>query len=254
MTTATEDGVRATEDNKRGAGVGGDETVGVTPATTTTPFHRGAPATVGVPTFIVGSVALGLHLINYVPSAGTSIAIIFAATGVGQLLACLWGIGLGESVVASIFGIFTGFWLCYAVLVLGLAHNWFGITKSDVTHTVALFLISWIVVVGLLLLRDAPSAPRLQRHLHPHRRGPGAGPHRYYHQLAGDAEGGRCRGVRLRRNRCAGLPRRHVASLRRPTDQAKLGRPVHPRPVTRVKSKGRGPMRCRLDQAKAVAS
>jgi uncharacterized protein len=129
-----------------------DETVGIAPATTTTPFHRGAPAAVGVPSFIVGSVALGLHLINYVPSVGTGVAIIFAATGIGQLIACFWSIGLGESVVASIFGIFSGFWLSYAVLVLGLVNNWFGLSKSDVTHTVALFLISWIVVVGLLLL------------------------------------------------------------------------------------------------------
>jgi len=78
------------------------------------------------------------------------VAIILAATGIGQLIAWFWSIGLGESVVASIFGIFSGFWLSYAVL--GLLHNWFGLSKSDVTHTVALFLISWIVVVGLLLL------------------------------------------------------------------------------------------------------
>jgi len=129
-----------------------DEAAGVGPVTTTTPFHRGAPAAVGVPTFIVGSVALGLHLINYVPSIGTAVAIILVATGIFQLISCVWAIGLGESVVASIFAIFGGFWLSYGVLVLGLVHNWFGLTKSDVTHTVVLFQVSWIVVVGLLLL------------------------------------------------------------------------------------------------------
>ena len=50
----------------------------------------GDPAIVGVPTFVVGSVMLGLALINYAPAAGGALPIIILATGIGQLLATVW--------------------------------------------------------------------------------------------------------------------------------------------------------------------
>ncbi|MEV0055201.1 GPR1/FUN34/YaaH family transporter [Saccharopolyspora shandongensis] len=114
----------------------------------------GDPATVGVPTFIVGSIALGLTLVGYVPSAavGAPVAIILAATGIGQLVAAVWAAGIGQSAVASIFGIFTGFWLSYGILVLGLSHDWFNVPSYSATTTQALFLISWSVIVALLTL------------------------------------------------------------------------------------------------------
>ncbi|MFC6063328.1 GPR1/FUN34/YaaH family transporter [Streptomyces ochraceiscleroticus] len=114
----------------------------------------GDPALIGVPTFIVGSIALGLTLIGYVPAdaVGAPVTIILAATAIGQLIAALWAAALGQSAVAAIFGIFTGFWLSYAVLVLGLLHNWFGITPKAATGAQALFLISWLATVVLLTL------------------------------------------------------------------------------------------------------
>jgi succinate-acetate transporter protein len=54
--------------------------------------------------------------------------------------------------VASVFGIFTGFWWSYAVLVLGLTHNWFGVTAAAATSTQGLFLISWLVIIVMLTL------------------------------------------------------------------------------------------------------
>lgn len=124
------------------------------PTAISTPFHKGSPAAVGVPTFVVGSIALGLVLVGYVPAdaVGASMPIVFAATGIGQLVACVWGIALGDTVTASIFGIFSGFWLSYAGLVLGLTHNWFGITAKAAMHTQALFLVSWLVVVVVLTM------------------------------------------------------------------------------------------------------
>jgi succinate-acetate transporter protein len=38
------------------------------------------------------------------------------------------------------------------VLVLGLNHNWFAIPAEDVTRSVALFQISWAVVMAALML------------------------------------------------------------------------------------------------------
>jgi len=110
----------------------------------------GDPAILGVPTFVVGSVMLGLALINYAPAAGGALPIIIAATGVGQLLATVWSAALGQSAVAAVFGVFGGFWLSYAALLIGLTHGWWGVTPAATVHTVAAFLISWIVIIGVL--------------------------------------------------------------------------------------------------------
>ena len=114
----------------------------------------GDPAIVGVPTFVVGSVALGLTLVGYVPAAsqGAALPIIILATGVGQWLCTIWSAALGQSGVASIFAIFGGFWLSYAALLLGLDHRWWAVAPADVVHTVATFLISWLVIIGVLML------------------------------------------------------------------------------------------------------
>ncbi|MCG3752555.1 MULTISPECIES: GPR1/FUN34/YaaH family transporter [unclassified Amycolatopsis] len=115
---------------------------------------EGDPALIGVPTFIVGATALGLVLTGYVPAGavGASIAIILPATGLGQLVAAVWAAAQGQSAVASVFGIFAGFWLSYAVLVLGLTHNWFGIPADAAVSTQGLFLTAWLVMIVLLTL------------------------------------------------------------------------------------------------------
>jgi succinate-acetate transporter protein len=115
-------------------------------------FLAGNPAAVGLPSFIVGSVALALVLVGYVPASavGASLPIIAAATGLGLTISTGWAAATGQSAVASIFGIFSGFWLSYAVLVLGLTHNWFAITPAAAVHTQGLFLITWLVVIVML--------------------------------------------------------------------------------------------------------
>ena len=117
-------------------------------------FFAGDPAAVGVPVFVAGSVALALVLIGYVPATagGASIPIIAAATGVGLTVTTIWSAAVGKTVLACIFGIFAGFWLSYAALVLGLTHGWYGISTSATVHTQALFLITWLVILGLLTL------------------------------------------------------------------------------------------------------
>ena len=114
----------------------------------------GDPSMLGLPTFIVGSVALGLVLVGVVPATavGASLPIILAATSIGLFIATIWSAAIGQSAVASIFGIFAGFWLSYAVLVLGLIRGWFGITLLAVNSTQELFLISWLVIITVLTL------------------------------------------------------------------------------------------------------
>jgi uncharacterized protein len=116
------------------------------------PFLAGNPAAVGVPVFVAGSVALALVLVGYVPATavGASIPIIGAATGLGLTISTVWAAAAGQSAVASIFGIFAGFWLSYAALVLGLTHNWFAIGAAAAVHTQGLFLITWLVILLML--------------------------------------------------------------------------------------------------------
>src|SRR6201985_2696449 len=114
----------------------------------------GAPAMLGLSSFIVGSVALGLGLVGVVPVGvlGAPLAIILSATALGLLLAAVWAAAVGQSAVAAVFGIFGTFWLSYGVLVLGLDHNWFAIPTTAVLATVKLFLVAWLVAIIMLTL------------------------------------------------------------------------------------------------------
>jgi uncharacterized protein len=114
----------------------------------------GDPSILGLGSFIVGSVALGLALVGVVPAGvlGAPLAIILSATALGLLMATIWAAAVGQSAVAAIFGIFGTFWLSYAVLVLGLDHNWFAITATAILATVKLFLIAWLVAIVMLTL------------------------------------------------------------------------------------------------------
>lgn len=127
----------------------------VTPAEQHAPgLLAGDPGLLGLPSFIVGAVALGLVQIGVVPTgmSGASLPIILAATSIGLLIATIWAAVLGQSAVAGVYGIFTGFFLSYAVLVLGLVHNWFGITPAAIADTQKLFVISWMVIVTVLVI------------------------------------------------------------------------------------------------------
>ena len=114
----------------------------------------GDPAMLGLGSFIVGSVALGLSLVGVVPAGvlGAPLAIILSATALGLLMATIWCAALGQSAVAAVFGIFGTFWLSYAVLVVALDHNWFAITPTAILDTVKLFLVSWLVAIVMLTL------------------------------------------------------------------------------------------------------
>jgi len=113
----------------------------------------GEPAIVGLPSFIVGAVALGMTLIGVVPTGmnGAAVpALLVAAAGV--TVASIWSAVIGQNASAGIYGIVSGYYWSYALLVLGLAHNWFGVTPAALADTQKLFVISWIVIVTMLVL------------------------------------------------------------------------------------------------------
>jgi uncharacterized protein len=114
----------------------------------------GDPLSLGLPSFIIGSVALGMVLIGFVSPLGTgaSLPIILAATALGLLVSTLWAIAVGQSAVALVLGVFGGFWLSYAFLILGLTHGWFGVGPADVKASTELFLTAWVVIFSMLTL------------------------------------------------------------------------------------------------------
>jgi succinate-acetate transporter protein len=114
----------------------------------------GDPQALGLPCFIAGSVSLGLALVGVVPAAavGAALPIILTATALGLFIATIWAAAVGQSAVASVFGIFAGFWLSYAVLVIGLTHGWFGIAPASAQAAQELFLVAWLVVMVMLTL------------------------------------------------------------------------------------------------------
>jgi uncharacterized protein len=118
------------------------------------PPQTGDPLMIGLPAFIVGSIALGLALVGYVPltALGAVLPVLLAATGFGLAIAAIWAAALGQSAVASVLAIFAGFWWSYSILVLGLTHNWFAIALVATGHAQGLFLICWLSVIVMLTL------------------------------------------------------------------------------------------------------
>jgi len=126
----------------------------VTPESAPTGPLTGDPTGLGLACFIMGAVTLGLALAGVVPARalGAPLAIILGATSVGLIITTVWAAALGQSAVATVFGIFAAFWLSYFLLVTALIRNWFAILAADVTATLELFLITWLVVVVMLTL------------------------------------------------------------------------------------------------------
>ena len=114
---------------------------------------------IGFPSFVVGAVTLGMVQIGIVPATavGASMPIVLAAA-VGMFLAAIWAARISESVSAGISSIVGGFFLSYALLVLGLTHNWYGIAPTAMADTQKIFVIGWMVIVTMLVL----AALRLQ--------------------------------------------------------------------------------------------
>lgn len=114
----------------------------------------GNPGALGLPTAIAG--ATGLVIVNAgwldAGATGATLSILMACTSIGLFIAAIWAAALGQSVSASIFGGFAGFYASYTALVLGLTHNWFGMTPQGAADAVQTWLVCWIVAFGVMTL------------------------------------------------------------------------------------------------------
>lgn len=87
----------------------------------------GDPLTLGLPVFAVASLALGMGLLGLPAGLHVVAPLIILTTGLFQLVVTIWAIFLGQSIVALIFGLFSGFWLTLGAVLIGTTHGWFGI-------------------------------------------------------------------------------------------------------------------------------
>lgn len=159
MTTVDDQGQGA----RAGAAPGSDPRSGEAPAHRADPAPdttaaAANPALVGVPTFVIGAVSLGLYLVGFTGSSTALVGmvpILFMCTGIGQLIATAWAVKTGAGPQAAIFGIFAGFWLSFAVLATALGNDWFGPTSTDTAVAAGAqetFLLSWLIGVVVLTL------------------------------------------------------------------------------------------------------
>lgn len=148
-----------TVDDQSGAHAASDTRRSAAPAAAEAEAAAANPALVGVPTFVIGTVALGLYLVAFTGESAYAavgmVPILFMCTGIGQLVACIWAVRTGAGPVAAIFAIFTGFWLSFALLVVGLGNDWFGATSTDTAAATAAqetFLLTWLIGIVVLVL------------------------------------------------------------------------------------------------------
>lgn len=118
------------------------------------------PALLGVPSFLAGAIPLGLFLLGYQASAtGGMLANIILVSGLGLLISTIWAINVGAGPVAAIFGVFTGFWLSFGLLVLGNTHGWFVPSGLEAEAALAAgtgatitYLIAWTIAILVLTI------------------------------------------------------------------------------------------------------
>jgi len=90
---------------------------------------------------------VGLALVGVVPAGavGGIVPILLLGTAVFQFISTVWAFLLGQSLVAEIFGLFSGIAFALSMFLLGLFHNWFAIPPADVSGVEALFTITWAI-------------------------------------------------------------------------------------------------------------
>jgi succinate-acetate transporter protein len=124
--------------------------------------RRVSPLVLGAPLLALASVAFGLSLINYA-SINSAIPILVVA-GAGLIAAAAWSFTSGEAAAGGIYAIFSGYWLSYCALLIGIIYHWYGIAPAQEPAAVELFLVSWLAVTILAIAAslDLPLVITLQ--------------------------------------------------------------------------------------------
>lgn len=127
----------------------------VAPAPAAPALPAGNPALLALITFLPSALTLGLWFIGYLDTArlpGGMIAILALSAGLFMLVATVWAGRIGASTVAAIFGVFSAFWLSFALLITALTSTWWAIAAGGVQRVQATYLLSFLCVFTLLTL------------------------------------------------------------------------------------------------------
>jgi succinate-acetate transporter protein len=113
----------------------------------------GNPALLGLITFLPSAITLGLWFIGYLDTAtlpGGMIPILALSAGLFMLVATVWAGRIAANSVAAIFGVFSAFWLSFALLLTGLTSGWWGITADGAASVQSTYLLSFLIVFVIL--------------------------------------------------------------------------------------------------------
>jgi uncharacterized protein len=127
----------------------------VAPAPAAPALPAGNPALLALITFLPSALTLGLWFIGYLDTArlpGGMIATLALSAGLFMLVATIWAGRIGASTLAAIFGVFSAFWLSFALLVTALTSTWWAIAAGGVMRVQATYLLSFFCVFTLLTL------------------------------------------------------------------------------------------------------
>jgi|tagenome__1003787_1003787.scaffolds.fasta_scaffold20713734_2 succinate-acetate transporter protein len=127
----------------------------VAPAPAAPALPAGNPTLLALITFLPSALTLGLWFIGYLDTAslpGGMIATLALSAGLFMLVATIWAGRIGASTLAAIFGVFSAFWLSFALLVTALTSTWWAIAAGGVQRVQATYLLSFLCVFTLLTL------------------------------------------------------------------------------------------------------
>lgn len=110
----------------------------------------GDPLCLGLPVFGLASVALGMGLIGMPAGLALVAPIVIISAGIFQIIATRWAILLGQTIVAVIFGIFSGLWMTLGFVLIGIHHGWFGIPAGGTTAALQLVFIAYACLIFFL--------------------------------------------------------------------------------------------------------
>ena len=127
----------------------------VAPAPPAPALPAGNPALLALITFLPSGLTLGLWFIGYLDTAtlpGGMVATLALSAGLFMLVATIWAGRIGASTLAAVFGVFSAFWLSFALLVTALTSTWWAIAAGGVQRVQATYLLSFLCVFTLLTL------------------------------------------------------------------------------------------------------
>jgi uncharacterized protein len=125
------------------------------PAPAAPALPAGNPALLALITFLPSGLTLGLWFIGYLDTAalpGGMIATLALSAGLFMLIATVWAGRIGASTLAAIFGVFSAFWLSFALLITALTSTWWAIAAGGIMRVQATYLLSFLCVFTLLTL------------------------------------------------------------------------------------------------------